>query len=113
MHVDWLAVAFGVALASLDSISLPFLKMAAKLGLGEGGLKYLIGAIGTGITQSILFFTAMRTTTMVEMNLMWDLLSDVSVTLIALFYFREKVTYLKLVGVCFSLVGMVLLAVSA
>jgi multidrug transporter EmrE-like cation transporter len=43
------------------------------------------------------------------MNLLWDVMSDVSVSIIGLFYFGEKLTRFKKLGVFFSLISIILL----
>jgi len=43
------------------------------------------------------------------MNLLWDVMSDVLVTSIGLFYFKEKLTKFKKMGVVLSIISIVLL----
>jgi multidrug transporter EmrE-like cation transporter len=43
------------------------------------------------------------------MNLLWDVMSDVIVTAIGLFYFSEKLTKFKRAGVLLSFISIILL----
>jgi drug/metabolite transporter (DMT)-like permease len=43
------------------------------------------------------------------MNLLWDVMSDVVVTGIGLFYFSEKLSKLKKAGVILSFISIILL----
>ena len=47
---------------------------------------------------------------MTVMNILWDIMSDLSVTFIGLFYFKERLTTLKMVGLSFAFVAIVLLS---
>ena len=44
------------------------------------------------------------------MNLLWDVMSDVIVTCVGLFYFSEKLTSIKKVGVLLSVISVILLS---
>ena len=46
---------------------------------------------------------------MAVMNMMWDLLSDVLVTLSGIYVFNEKISYSKSLGILLSMVSMYLL----
>jgi drug/metabolite transporter (DMT)-like permease len=41
---------------------------------------------------------------------MWDIISDLFVTANGLFYFKEKLTKLKYIGLIFAFIGIVLLS---
>jgi multidrug transporter EmrE-like cation transporter len=43
------------------------------------------------------------------MNLLWDVMSDVLVTAIGLYYFSEKLSNMKKTGVILSMISIVLL----
>jgi drug/metabolite transporter (DMT)-like permease len=46
------------------------------------------------------------------MNLLWDVVSDVLITLIGVFIFQEKIGPYKKLGVVFSLFSVVLLSLN-
>lgn len=58
--------------------------------------------------QPWIFLKGLDFSSMTVLNLSWDLISDILVTLSGLWYFREQVTETKLIGVLFSLVAIVL-----
>jgi multidrug transporter EmrE-like cation transporter len=47
---------------------------------------------------------------MTVMNLMHDIMSDVIVTTSGLFYFKEKISSIKMVGIAFAFTAIVLLS---
>lgn len=59
--------------------------------------------------QPLLFLQSLSHNSLTVMNLLWDVTSDVLVTAIGLFYFSEKLTPLKRMGVLLSLVSVILL----
>jgi multidrug transporter EmrE-like cation transporter len=42
------------------------------------------------------------------MNVLWDMMSDIYVTAIGLFYFKEKLTTAKQLGLSFAIMAIVL-----
>lgn len=60
--------------------------------------------------QPWIFLNSLKFESLVVMNLMWDVLSDVMVTLLGLIYFGEKIGIYKRIGVVLSLVSVFLLA---
>ncbi len=59
-----------------------------------------------------IFLNGMKHTRMTIMNLSWDIMSDLLVRAIGLFYFREQITRTKLLGVGFALTAAFLFSVS-
>ena len=55
--------------------------------------------------QPWLFLKGLNYTGMTVMNLSWDMMSDILVTAVGLFYFREKLTNTKLLAVGFALLA--------
>jgi len=60
--------------------------------------------------QPWIFLSALRFESMTVMNLLWDLLSDVGVTISGLYFFSEKLTRTKMVGVGLSMISIFLLS---
>jgi hypothetical protein len=67
------------------------------------GLVSLIYAI-----QPWIFLKGIGYSGMTVMNLSWDMMSDILVTVVGLFYFREKLSGTKLLGVGFALLAVFL-----
>jgi drug/metabolite transporter (DMT)-like permease len=59
--------------------------------------------------QPLLFLESLKYNSLTVMNLLWDVMSDVIVTLIGLYYFQEKLSKTKKLGVLFSLISIFLL----
>jgi multidrug transporter EmrE-like cation transporter len=60
--------------------------------------------------QPWIFLKGLNFTSMTVLNLSWDLLSDILVTVSGLLYFRESLTEYKLIGVLFALLAITLFA---
>ena len=57
----------------------------------------------------LVFLKALSSESLTIMNLVWDLSSDIIVTLIGLFVFSEKISPVKLMGVFIGMCSLVLL----
>lgn len=60
--------------------------------------------------QPVLFLQSLQFGSMTVMNLLWDVLSDLLVTAIGLFYFKEPISFVKQIGLCFAFIAIVLLS---
>ena len=60
--------------------------------------------------QPLIFLQSLTGNGLTIMNLLWDVMSDVIVTSIGLFYFSEKLTNSKKVGVLLSIISVILLS---
>ncbi len=60
--------------------------------------------------QPIIFLKALSYNNLIITNLLWDVISIIFVTLIGLFYFKEKITQIKLIGILFAFISMILLS---
>ena len=57
-----------------------------------------------------VFLEGLKGETLTILNLIWDLSSDLIITLIGLFYFRESLSYTKGLGVLFSFIALFLMS---
>jgi drug/metabolite transporter (DMT)-like permease len=98
---------FAAAMATIDSTMLSFLKyMTAK----HISFVWIVLPMMLYALQPILFYISLQYETLIVMNLLWDVISDVVITAIGLFYFRESIGPYKKLGVIFSLISIVLLS---
>jgi drug/metabolite transporter (DMT)-like permease len=104
---DLTALGFGGAMATIDAFILSTLK-AYSLGWLEWRGFIIIAMLVYGC-QPLLFLQSLKFNSLTVMNLLWDVMSDVVVTIIGLFYFKEKLTKFKKMGVILSLVSIILL----
>jgi multidrug transporter EmrE-like cation transporter len=104
---DLTALGFGGSMALIDGFILSSLK-AYHLGwLQWRGI--IVIAMLIYSFQPLLFLESLKFNSLTVMNLLWDVMSDVLVTSIGLFYFKEKLTKFKKMGVVLSIISIVLL----
>ena len=107
---DWVAIAFGTTMATIDLFMLGLLKVISK---NESRmLRYMILPTVIYALQPWIFLQSLRFESLTVMNLMWDLISDVLVTLLGIFYFKEEIGPFKKLGVGLSFVSIFLMSLS-
>ena len=107
------ALFYGFLMASIDVFMLSLIR-ALNLGWIKDfgwfrGLRWMIIPTIIYAIQPWLFFKSLSFESLTVMNLLWDMTSDVLVTLVGLTYFKEKLTTQKMAGVVLSFVAMCLL----
>lgn len=107
-HLEWVPLAFGLVMASIDVLMLGLIKYVSLDRLKW--IRFMIVPTIAYAIQPWIFLESLKYESLVVMNLMWDLVSDVLVTLFGFFYFKEKVGPYKRIGVGLSLIAMFLLA---
>lgn len=96
---------FGLLFGIIDAIALPIVK---GVSIGWKPLWMIVPALIYAINPFI-FLKALSTETLTIMNLVWDLSSDVIVTLIGILVFGEHIPHTKLIGVVLSFVSLFLM----
>jgi multidrug transporter EmrE-like cation transporter len=104
--MGWGPLAYGFAMALNDVISLGLLK---SIHLGWLSSYYFIVPLVLYIAQPLLFFRSLSFESMAVMNIIWDLLSDVLVTISGIYIFKEKINQSKFIGILLAIVSMYLL----
>lgn len=107
-HVEWIPLSFGVLMALIDVFMLGLIKS-----ISLNVPKYVTWMIAPTIIYALqpwLFLKSLEYESLIVMNLIWDLASDLFVTLLGFFYFGERVGYYKRIGVFLSFVSLILLA---
>ena len=94
-------------MASIDAIVMPLLK-AKKLGMLTGNWMFPLSAILYG-SQPFIFYKSLSTNSMTVMNILWDVSSDVLVTVIGIFVFGETLSPLQWLGMVLAIAGITLL----
>jgi multidrug transporter EmrE-like cation transporter len=87
---------------------MPIIKCVARHGWN---IRYLLIPIVLYAINPIIFYFGMKTETMVVMNMLWDMLSDILVSGVGLFVMGEKLSSSKLLGLCLSFVSIILLSI--
>ena len=105
---NFVPIAFATLLAFIDTFVLSALK---KYSTGEHayGIAVPIGMLIYSL-QPLLFLQSLKYESLTVMNILWDIMSDLSVSFIGLFYFKERLTTLKMLGLSFAFVAIVLLS---
>lgn len=106
--IAWRTIMYGLLMAGIDAGMLSIIKDVSL-----DGLKLLpLMAIPTAIyaIQPWIFLSAMKSESMTVMNLFWDLTSDVLVSAIGIFYFREKIGLVRSIGLVLGVMSLSLLA---
>ena len=104
--LKWSVLAYGGLLALIDAIMMPITK-----GVATKSLPMWVMIVPTLIyaADPWIFLQSLRLESMVVMNFVWDLLSDVLVTFVGLFILGEKLSFYKGLGVCLSFISIFLL----
>ena len=104
--INWRTLLFGLGFGLIDSIALPITK-AVSNGLNKW---YMAIPMLFYAFSPLVFLKALSSESLTVMNLVWDLSSDIIVTLIGLFVFAEKISPVKLMGVVVGMCSLFLLA---
>lgn len=113
--VDWrvgsfnmLPIVFGTVMALIDIVMMSTIKMTST-----GGIATAVGlpvSMALYALEPMVFLKAMNYEGMVVTNLVWNLMSDVIVTLNGVFLFGESIKGLRWLGILMSLVSLSILA---
>lgn len=107
-NFNMLPIFFGTVMAFIDIFMMGTVKMVSTGSLIAGfGLPI---AVGLYALEPLIFYKAMAYEGMVVTNLVWNLMSDIVVTLQGIFIFGESIKGLRWLGICMSLVALGLLA---
>lgn len=101
-------ILFAFLMAFSDLFNLGLLKMLRTgqvSNMAWLGLPVLIYAL-----QPIIFFFGLKFTSLTVLNLLWDVISDILVTVAGIFYFKESITFRQTIGIVFAMIAVVLLS---
>ena len=101
------AVLFGLAMATVDVVILSLLKMRHTGQLKTNWI-FPIAFVVYGC-QALVFYKALDYSNLTNMNLLWDISSDVIVTFVGLYLFKEAVTPKQKLGIVFGFIALMLL----
>jgi len=106
--INLIPLGFASVMALIDAIVLSWLK-SYSIGTITWNAILPIGMLVYSL-QPLLFLKSLQYETMTVMNILWDIISDVSVTLVGLFYFKEKLSIVKQLGLTFAFIAIILLS---
>jgi drug/metabolite transporter (DMT)-like permease len=108
VRLEYTPLLYGLLMAGIDVFMLGTIKTVSsaptKL-IRWMAIPTLIYAL-----QPWIFLSSLKYESLIVMNLMWDLISDILVTFVGLVYFREKLGPYKTLGVILSFVSITLLS---
>ena len=107
-HFAFTPIIFGTIMAIIDIAMMSAVKMVSLR-----TMSWNVGvplAIGIYALQPLIFLKAMTYEGMVVTNLVWNLMSNVIVTLQGVFIFGESIKGLRWLGIAMSLVALTILA---
>lgn len=100
---------YATFMASIDAIALSLLKLKHTGAIKHSSvfpITMLIYSI-----QPLIFYNALFIENMTVLNLLWDVISDLFITCIGLFFFNETINTYQGLGIVFCLFGIVLLGI--
>ena len=110
VQFEWAPLAFGTAMASVDVIMLGIIK---SVSLNQSKLlRWMIIPTIAYAIQPWIFLESLKFESLIVMNLMWDLISDILVTLVGFFYFKERLGPYKTIGVALSILSITLMSIT-
>ena len=101
--------AFAAAMASIDSTMLSLIKYIST---DNKHIGWIILPMIIYSLQPVLFYLSMKYETLTVMNLLWDVISDVIITLIGLLVFQETIGPYKKAGVILSFLSITLMSLN-
>lgn len=105
--LNYRTLAFGLAFGLLDAIALPIVK---GVSIGWNPMYMLVPFLMYAASPFIFLWGLKGGETLTILNLVWDLTSDITITLIGLYFFKERLPPLKKLGVLFSFIGLFLMS---
>lgn len=96
---------YGLILASNDVINMSIVK---NISIGILSLNWIYFAHILYGFQMIIFYKGLKVTGMSLLNLTWNLISNIVITMIGLYYFKENVKHLEIWGILFALFALFL-----
>lgn len=103
-----LPIFFGVVMALIDIVMMSVVKMTST-----GDFTYAVGlplSMALYAIEPFVFLKAMTYEGMVVTNLVWNLMSNVMVTLQGILVFGESIKGMRWLGIAMSLVALTILA---
>ena len=98
---------YALYMASIDALVMPLLK-AKSLGMLTGNWMFPLASI-VYATQPYIFYKSISTDSMMVMNILWDVMSDILVIIIGVFVFGETLSPTQWIGMILAILGITLL----
>ena len=99
----------GLILAIIDIISMSTVKNISINKLKDNWILFAFILYGS---QMLIFKYGLEHTSMIGLNLTWNIFSSIVISIIGLYYFSENISNLKMYGVLFGLISLILFGLS-
>ena len=107
-NFSFLSITLGTCMALLDVVMMSLAKYSSK-GVISYGTALPIATLVYAL-EPYIFFKSLNYDSLTAMNLIWDLTSDVLVTILGVFWFKESIKGLRWIAVAFALFSLGLFA---
>ena len=97
---------FGLLMTFIDILTFPLVKLVS---IGTLGSNWLVLPVVLYALQPLILFQSLHFEGIAIMNLTWNTLSIIAITLIGVYYFKEKLSNTKTIGILLSIVSIGLL----
>ena len=105
-----LPLLYALLMAAIDVISLGTVKYVWATPLSYvSTVSAMTLAVGLYALQPLVFYKAIAFEGMAIANLLWNVMSSMLVTMIGVWWFKERLTSMKTLGAFFSILAIVLL----
>ena len=98
-------IIIGLSLSIIDIIGMGITKNVV---LGILTQNWMIIAFILYGSQMLIFKQGLELTSMTNLNLIWNLFSNIVITLLGLYYFKEKISNLEVYGILFAFISIFL-----
>jgi len=102
-------IIIGSCLSLIDIISMGIIK---QINLGILQQNWISIAFILYGSQMLIFNYGLSTTSMTTLNLTWNLFSNIVITILGIFYFKENITHLETYGIGFAIFALFLFGLS-
>jgi multidrug transporter EmrE-like cation transporter len=109
MKLEVIPLLFGLAMATIDVFMLSIIKKASMNPFKW--FRWMVVPTVIYALQPWIFLESLKYESLIVMNLMWDLISDILVTGTGFFYFGERLGPYKTIGVVLSFISITLLSI--
>jgi EamA domain-containing membrane protein RarD len=106
--INVLPTLFGLVMAFLDILMMSLAKLVKNKTISYSVALPLATTIYA--LEPYIFFKSLNYESMVVMNLLWDLTSDIMVTLVGIFWFGESIKGLRIFAFLFAIISIGLFA---
>lgn len=103
LNLNWTTLGFGLVLAMVDATMMPLIKGVSKRALPRWVM--LIPMVIYAL-DPLIFLKALSLESMVVMNFVWDLMSDLLVTFFGIVILGERLPSTKAIGVALSFIAI-------